>query len=293
MTTMHFQRDFSISYRRMVELAPKRFAQWLRHRFIPAVPQRYRYRPGDTVVEDFAEFSGLPLAEVARRVSNFEEINADEWSSMKQTEFAARAANFYGQSENFAFAILSANPRPASVVEKLDRFNPRVMQAIRAHPGKRFLEFGGGIGVFCEIVCRLGKDVHYLELDGLASRFALWRFKKLGLPITFLEAQPDRIAIPGKYDIVYTDAVLEHLPPPLQLEATSALARAVEPRGLLVLLVDLSGPTPQDPMHHEVDIRKLHGILNNEGLSCEDGLYTFCSIWRRAGAPFSLGTSPR
>lgn len=207
---------------------------------------------------------------------------------MEKSEFSERAAQFYNESQNFAFAILSANPRPAAVVEKLDGFNPRIMRSIRAHPGKRFLEFGGGVGVFCEIVARMGKEVHYLEVAGLTARFALWRFRKLGLKVNFIEAQPDRIYVPGQYDIVYTDAVLEHLPPPLQMEATRALAAAVVPGGLLIFLVDLSGPTPEDPMHHLVDIRALHAALAQDGLSCGDGRDLFCSIWRRPAG----GSSP-
>jgi 2-polyprenyl-3-methyl-5-hydroxy-6-metoxy-1,4-benzoquinol methylase len=255
--------------------------KWLLRKLGRRSAPAYRYQEGDTVVEDFAQFSELPVKTVAQRIADFERINAADWNSMKKRGFSERAAEFYGASQNFAFAILSANPRPAAVLQKLDLFNPRIMEAIRAHPGRRFLEFGGGIGVFCEIMARMGKEIHYLELEGLTSRFALWRFRKLGLSVNFIEAKPDLIEVPGEYDIVYTDAVLEHLPPPLQNEAASALGRAVGPGGLLVFLVDLSGPTPEDPMHHEVDIRKLHELLTASGLSCQDGLHRFCSIWRR------------
>ena len=119
----------------------------------------YCYRAGDVVVDDFAEFSGIPLDIVVERVANFHRINADDWNALGAGSFSERAATFYDSSHNFIFGILSANPSPEAVVEKLNWFSPRILEAIRAHPGKKFLEFGGGIGVFCEITARMGKHV--------------------------------------------------------------------------------------------------------------------------------------
>ena len=186
----------------------------------------YCYRAGDVVVDDFAEFSGIPLDVVVERVANFHRINADDWNALGASSFSERAATFYESSHNFIFGILSANPSPNAVIEKLNRFNPRILEAIRAHPGKKFFEFGGGIGVFCEIAARMGKHVYYMELPGIVFDFAQWRFSKLGLDIKVFAAKSDVIYLPGKYDIIYTDAVLEHLPRSLQIEATKAIAQS-------------------------------------------------------------------
>jgi len=241
----------------------------------------YAYRPGDSVVEDYAEFSHLPLTEVSDRIANFWRINAADWNNLKSRSFAERAAEFYENSDNFIFGILFANTSPQAVIDKLNRFNPAIVKSLKAHPGQSLLEFGGGAGVFCEIAARMGRQVYYMELPGLVFQFATWRFRKYGLPVTPIEAQAGVIHIPGQYDIVYTDAVIEHLPETLQIEATRALGVAVAAKGLLIFLVDLSGPTEEDPMHHEVDIVALHGLLTNKGLNCEDGLNTCCSLWRR------------
>jgi 2-polyprenyl-3-methyl-5-hydroxy-6-metoxy-1,4-benzoquinol methylase len=242
----------------------------------------HRYRPGDSVIEDFAEFSGVPLDVVAEKIANYYGINADDWHAADAKLISERTATFYQSSQNFIYGILAGNPKPETVVKKLNTFNPRMMAAIRAHPGKRFFEFGGGIGVFCEIAARMGKDVYYMELPGIVFDFALWRFKRHGLKVTSIEAMVDRIYLPGKYDIVYSDAVIEHLPPTQQVEAIRAIGRAVDAHGLLVILIDLSGPTVEDPTHYEVDIRALHDCLFAEGLYCEDGHLKFCSIWRRS-----------
>ena len=238
----------------------------------------YAYRPGDSVVEDYAEFSHLPLTEVSDRIANFWRINAADWNNLKSRTFAERAAEFYENSDNFIFGILFANTSPQAVIDKLNRFNPAIVKSLKAHPGQSLLEFGGGAGVFCEIAARMGRQVYYMELPGLVFQFATWRFRKYGLPVTPIEAQAGVIHITGRYDIVYTDAVIEHLPETLQIEATRALGAAVAPKGLLIFLVDLSGPTEEDPMHHEVDIVALHGLLTNTRMNCEDGLNTCCSL---------------
>ena len=245
----------------------------------------YAYRPGDSVVEDFAEFSQLPAEEVSTRINDYHRLCAEDWHRLDGHSFAQRAGEYYENSESFIYGILAANPRPQAVVEKLNRFNPAILKSIANHGGRRLLEFGGGIGVFCEIATRLGKEVHYLDVPGIAFRFALWRFQKLGLKVTTIEASSGTIHIPDRYDIVYTDAVLEHLPPDLQRDATRAIGNAVGNEGLLIFLVDLGGPTADDPMHHEVDIGALHNLLDDCGLACETGRDTFCSVWRRAEGP--------
>jgi SAM-dependent methyltransferase len=241
----------------------------------------YHYRPGDVVIEDFAKFSGISLDIVAERVANCQLLNAQEWNALDASSFSERAATFYESSHNFVFDTLSANPNPETVINKLNRFNPLILDSIRTHAGKRLFEFGGGIGVFCQIAAGMGKDVYYMELPGIAFEFAKWRFKKLKLNITPIEAKADAIYVPGKYDIVYTDAVLEHLPQALQVEATKALGQSVDKGGLLLFLVDLSGPREDEPMHHHVDIRELHDHLSSSELSCEDGYHKACSIWRK------------
>jgi SAM-dependent methyltransferase len=231
------------------------------------------------VISDFAEFSGLPISDIANRAANLHAGSAKEWQALPGS-FSDQAAKFYGSSENYVYDLVADNANPNAVIEKLNRFNPRIMESILKHPGKRFLEFGGGIGVFCGIIAETGKDVYYLDLPSIAFDFARWRFNKLGLKVSMLEASAGKIDIPGLFDVVYTDAVIEHLPPDLQAEATKALARAVAPGGLLVYLVDLSGPTSKFPMHHAVDIVALHDIIRGQRLRCDVGEGMAVSIWR-------------
>lgn len=231
--------------------------------------QRYAYMTTHTVVTDFAEFSSIPIGEIADRIARHFEISAADWHTR---------GDFYETSQSYIFDTLSANLNADQLVAKLNRFNPAIVQIIREKSG-RFLDFGGGVGLTCEAAARAGHEVTYLDVASIVFNFAQWRFKKYGLNINCVAAIPGKISIPGRFDIVFTDAVIEHFPTALQIEATEALARATD--DYLIYLVDLSGPTPQQPMHYHVNIRDLHQRIEAQGLRCNSGFNTFCSIWRR------------
>lgn len=230
----------------------------------------------DPVLRDLAEFSGIPVRDIRRKLDTFYKINAAAWNGS-----AKKDSSFYVTSTDYIYDTLSANLSTDQVRAKLNRFNRSILRGIADHPGKRFLDFGAGIGVMCEIAAQLGKQVSYLELPGVVFDFARWRFRKLGLGIEMIEARPEAIAIPGLYDIIYSDAVIEHLPPAMQVEAIEAIASAINEGGMLALLIDLSGQTERDPMHFHVDIADLHHRLAAAGLKCQSGRDIFCSIWRR------------
>jgi 2-polyprenyl-3-methyl-5-hydroxy-6-metoxy-1,4-benzoquinol methylase len=245
------------------------------------VPPPYVHVPEHTVVADFAEFSGLPMPEIERRMNRFHELARTEWDALPAADFTGRAKSFYASSQAYIFDLLNVNLSPAVIAAKLEKFHPGLLAEIRKHPGRDFLEFGGGTGVFCEIVHGLGKHVTYLDIDGLPMRFATWRFAKYKLPITVHQATPGQTVLPGTYDLLFTDAVLEHLPVPEQESVTRALAAALRPGGMLIFVVDLGGDE-DFVMHAEVDIRRMHVLLAEGGLACRSGRDGFFSIWTRA-----------
>jgi hypothetical protein len=83
------------------------------------------------------------------------------------------------------------------VIEKLNKLTLSYSVLIQEHPGRRLLDFGGGTGVFCEIAHELGRYVTYLDIPGLVSEFARWRFWEYQLPIGVQIASPENPAIVG------------------------------------------------------------------------------------------------
>ncbi len=238
----------------------------------------YVFDPGDEVVRDYAEYSGLPLPRIVEALGDFRRLNREEWESLPGS-WPERAERFYAVSRNYVFDLLRGNPSRKAVLENLERFEPRIMKTFREHPGKTFLDFGGGTGVFCQIMAGLGKEVTYLDLDGPVAAFAAWRFRKLGLGVERLVAQPHAFRLPRDFDLIFSDAVFEHLIDPAG--TARELGRHLAPGGFFGLLVDLEGANPEMPMHRDVDIGSVHGALEEAGLSPLFGRGTFASGWAR------------
>jgi len=244
-------------------------------------PPVYQYAPGHTIVNDYAEYSGLTTYAVAEGIRRYKRLNREAWAIMqgKAGGWAGAARTFYEAHDAYVFDHLSGNPSPNAVLAKLDRFNPEILRAIRAYRGKRLLEFGGGTGGFCECMCREPFDVTYLDIPGSVKDFAEWRFRKYGLPVQVVTSSPDVAKLHDDYDVVFTDAVFEHLIDPEQ--ALQEILAHIRPGGLFVFLVDLSGPTQDDPQHRYVDIGRLHGLIEAAAFRCEGGRGTFASLWRK------------
>jgi hypothetical protein len=126
------------------------------------------------------------------------------------------------------------------VIEKLNKLTLSYSVLIQEHPGRRLLDFGGGTGVFCEIAHELGRYVTYLDIPGLVSEFARWRFWEYQLPIGVQIASPENPAIVGS-----TTSLLRRgsraLARKKQILVVDDMCRAVLNGSLLILyLSDLS-----------------------------------------------------
>jgi SAM-dependent methyltransferase len=244
----------------------------------------YTYEPGDTVVEEFAEFAAMDIPSVVQGIRNYKPLNKATWARLQgqSGDWIDTARQFYASADHYVFDHLSANPTPTTVLKKLDRFDPGLLGAIRKSPGKCFLEFGGGTGVFCEAMAREGFSVTYLDIPGRVRDFAAWRFAKHGVRIELLTSNPDRLVLEKSYDVIFTDAVFEHLIDPEQV--LEELLAHLNPGGTFVFIVDLSGPTENDPEHRHVDIERLHGMIERAGCTCSLGRGKFASVWLRLAA---------
>jgi 2-polyprenyl-3-methyl-5-hydroxy-6-metoxy-1,4-benzoquinol methylase len=233
-----------------------------------------------SVIKDYSEFSGMPEEEIVDRINNFRQLNKNDWNAIPHRTYRQKAGVFYRDSKNYIFDLLSGGYEKEAVIEKLNIIHPSILTLIKEHPGKAFLDFGGGLGLISEIAHDLGKSVTYLDIPGQVFEFAKWRFKKHHLPVTVLCSSPTSLVLKKKYDIIFSDAVVEHLIDPEK--TIGVLARHVKPGGLLILLVDLSGQTEDMPMHRDIDIKKIHRIISKHRFSNLLGLNGFCSIWQKS-----------
>jgi SAM-dependent methyltransferase len=267
--------------RRAKRIVKPLLPRWLLRLLRRSSDASYEYRPDDTVIADFAEFSSQPVSAIVAGIRSYRQLVQGEWKMLGASSFEEASKTFYAQSQAYVFDLLAGNYNRRVVLEKLDGFSPAIVGSIQQHAGLRFLEFGGGVGVFCEVVASFGKNVTYLDIPGRISEFATWRFQKHQIPVRTIIVKPGHLDDLEHYDIIFTDAVLEHMPPDEQLRVVRVLGLHVSAGGMLVLLVDITGPTPANPTHEVVDIDVLHSILDECGLRCEVGRGKFWSIWRR------------
>lgn len=232
------------------------------------------------LIKDFSEFSGLPAEEVLKNIFNFKALTAAEWNNLRVKTYNEKAVEFYRSSNYYIFDLLSANYSKQALTGKLNYFNPEILRLLKDCSGKAFLDFGGGTGLMCELATELGKTATYLDIPSKVFDFARWRFRKYNLPINVIVSDPQQLVIKDSYDIIYSDAVIEHLIDPGG--TVMALCERVRPSGLLILLVDLSGHTPNMPMHRDIDIAALHRTVRAKRFKPLFGANEFCSVWQRS-----------
>jgi cyclopropane fatty-acyl-phospholipid synthase-like methyltransferase len=230
-----------------------------------------------SVVKDFAEFSGEELWEISDKMRMHRSLNAVDVKSHESLE------RFYSDSKTYIYDILTANSNLQGLANKINKFIPNGLKNIHQHPGKTFADFGAGTGVFCDIITKLRPDVevHYIDIESYITEFARWRIKKYELPITMHIIPQENFEFKQTYDMLFTDAVWEHLPPDKQISYGTKLANALNVGGLLYMIVDLSGHTDDMPMHYNCDIQAVHNNLRQSGLTCLYGNYNFASVWTK------------
>lgn len=203
----------------------------------------------------FAEYSGVAAAELRRAAAHYGAVNRLHWEECPGETWEERARSFYRIADGYVLDLLNANRSREHLVRVYQHFG-HWDWFLRS--GHEVLEFGGGLGLACSIFRELGRKVTYVDVDGVASRFARWFFERTGqtdietilTPVECLDLPVGR-----QWDFVFSDAVLEHV-----TDATATvdtLARAVRPGGILYLIVDAHNVGPDFPMHRHVYLDEL------------------------------------
>jgi 2-polyprenyl-3-methyl-5-hydroxy-6-metoxy-1,4-benzoquinol methylase len=94
-----------------------------------------------------------------------------------------------------------------------------------------------------------------------------------------LSSSPEKLELQQDYDIIFTDAVVEHLITPEHV--VHELCRHLRKNGLLILLIDLAGESETMPIHRNIDIQSVHKNIKQDHLANAYSEYTFCSVWRK------------
>lgn len=238
-------------------------------------PEPFLFMHG-SIVADYAEYSKQDVIEIADKMSTFKQLTMHDFNGRPTQE------DFYLNSKTYIYDLLTAHGDLTGPANKIHKFLPGLLNQIKQHPGKKFLEFGGGIGDFCQILYEWGgKEVTYMDIQSHITDFAAWRYAKYNVSITMQIIPQDSFTLKDTYDFIYQDAVLEHLDAQKQLDYTDKLCKGLNAGGLFIMIVDLGGATANMPMHFNVDIVKVHDMIKINGFICERGENQFASVWRK------------
>ena len=230
------------------------------------------------VLSDYSEYTGLSIDEIMDRMDKFQKLNSIDYVSRCNKD----DKTFYESSDTYIYDLLGANPDKGGVINKISKFIPNFFNVIKEHPGKEFMEFGGGIGLFCEIIKEwTGKNVTYVDLNSKISEFASWRYDKYNIDVDMLSISQHTFHFDKTFDLVFSDAVWEHLTPQVQIDYLRKLDMYVNDNGLVTLIIDLSGENPKMPMHYNVDIVKICSTMKSMGYTNIFGDNQFASVWHK------------
>jgi Flp pilus assembly protein TadD/protein-L-isoaspartate O-methyltransferase len=219
-------------------------------------------RENAEIIKDYAEFSGIPLQELIQRMNRFHELVNEEWNELGPSSWTDRVKMFYARSNHYILDLLYANADRAAAEKKLEKYG--IWKFLdQLPPGLDVLEFGGGLGVVCQLFCERDYQVTYLDIPGRPMDFAKWRFQRYHIPVRIIESDPERLTLEDDYDFIFSDAVFEHLIDPCQ--AAEGLMRHLRPGGYLLLLIDVFNNNDLWPMHRPLDFHALDNTLTNCG----------------------------
>ncbi len=191
-----------------------------------------------------AEFLGIPVERAFALIDGAAARFTEEWRAKMHRTDPAAVTEFYNQSETELFDLLEWHAT--------DPGNHRALvcaDAAAERTGRRFLDYGSGVGSNALVFASAGFDVTLADVSDQLLAFAAWRFERRGLRVQTIDLKRDRPAA-GAYDAVLCFDVLEHIPNPVPV--IRGMRDALAPGGLLFLHAPF-GFDPRRPMHVAYD----------------------------------------
>jgi SAM-dependent methyltransferase len=208
------------------------------------------------VVLDWCEYSGISHPEAVNLINKGSELACDEWRCMVKNYSDDEILSFYTYSKYYIYEVLQPYLEPEKYNKDINYLKIlRFAENILKKRGLcRVLDFGAGVGELCLLLAEVGCKVTYCDLLGEISKFAIWRFKKYNTKIEIIWSRVNGVELPSQtYDLIVSDAVLEHLKREYAGYFIRAIFNALVDDGYLYLLWD---PTySQDFPYHILGLK--------------------------------------
>jgi 2-polyprenyl-3-methyl-5-hydroxy-6-metoxy-1,4-benzoquinol methylase len=166
-------------------------------------------------------------AEIEARCTRAAAALKSEWQAKVMPSSRESIEQFYDESQNTIYELmwwhtLIDDASPLAYVTAL-RFAQR-------HPGRRYLDFGAGVGSGSILFGRHGFDVTLADISSTLLRFSAWRLDRRRMPATCVDLKKAELPADA-FDVVTAMDVFEHLVDPV--ETVDKLAAALKAGGLL------------------------------------------------------------
>jgi SAM-dependent methyltransferase len=219
-----------------------------------------------TLAEEVALYFGKSVDEVVDFWYTSTERLTEEWLTQKpQNE--VEITHYYNTNTTYIYELsywhtLHMN---LGLIE-----NVRSLQKALEAPGRKYLDFGGGIGANSILFNAHGFDTTLADISSSLLDFARWRFERRQVKATIIDTKVERLP-PEKFDFVTAVEVLEHVTNPVAVMQT--IMNATKPGGIIVAWVPFV-EDPLRPMHIVTDMNVAERFVSELGLE---------EIWREDG----------
>jgi hypothetical protein len=232
------------------------------------------------MIKEYSEYSGKSVDILESNISICNKLITEEISSYQKNREKS-TIDILVDSKNLIYDIIRYpfNIDKAHLLAKYQLFSPYMMNMIISSGYTSFLEYMGGVGVLSEIIKEnlINSKVTFNSINNEIFHFSKWRFEKKGLDISTI----GYIDKDKNYDVVVSDGFLQYLDSPDQEYLVQSMIDITSKNGLLCLLVDISGENPESPLKKNVDILRIHSILEQSDMVCIYGKNTFSSLWKK------------
>ena len=184
----------------------------------------------------------------------------EAWQQTVKRGNPASIERFYDSSEGHLFELvwwhtLTEDQTPLAYVFALD--------FARRQAGRRYLDFGAGIGSGAILFARHGFEVVLADVSSPLLQFAEWRLRERGLSAEILDLKTHSLP-PGAFDVITTMDVFEHLADPVK--AVGRLATALVPGGYIFGRF-AAHEDPERPQHIVLDFEPTFQRLSALGFT--------------------------
>jgi 2-polyprenyl-3-methyl-5-hydroxy-6-metoxy-1,4-benzoquinol methylase len=218
---MNLQRDFEARWRRA--LAPTTGS--LR----------------EELILELSEYFHLTREEVEDRLVDATRRFSDEWQArVSDPTDEAAVIRFYNESQTEVFDL--AQWHAEDPIHYRSLFCADIASA---QPGRRFLDYGSGIGSDALVFAAAGFDVTLADVSEPLLAFARWRCERRGYRVHTIDLKGSPLPI-GDFDAVLCFDVLEHVLRPSR--TLRRMSRSLKPGGLLFVHAPF-GEDKERPMH--------------------------------------------